>query len=53
VSISEFPRSEPVSDDVAGAAEPHWSDSLPGMSDLDALQIDLDRIDSVLADLDR
>ena len=53
MSISEFPHIEPVLHDVADAAESHVTDSLPGMSDLDALQIALDRIDSVLAELDR
>ncbi len=48
-----FPATPSAPDLVAGAADQGRPDALPAMADLDALQIDLDRIDSVLADLDR
>ncbi len=38
--------------EAADAAEQMAFDPLPGMVDLDALQVDLDEIDRVLADLD-
>jgi hypothetical protein len=48
-----FPATPSPSDLVTGASEQGPSGALPAMTDLDALQIDLDRIDSVLAELDR